>query len=380
MWPWSKKKSLPSSNVPEDANSAQEETPVEHFNEPEPISLDQIGEAIIALRGTGAHFGVCYAQMNGYDEKLNNPDRFSEIIQFMCDEPNFTDSGIAFAVECQLEALDFYAMRPEGMSYVIPNFHSAKLLRMQQEEDSRKWARELMAELRRIGGGDLRRGFDEVGFDFRQFLVDTVVTRRAEDIEEVFRELEKRSDVLRPLFLRAYSRGRNKYGEIEYGPIFDEIHDFFNAFFPENSLKFFYLAPPTLLVFPVALQWVQEAQNDDAKPAHGIDFEHWCAHKIEEQGWKVTVSKQSGDQGADIVASRDSISVAIQCKRYSTPVGNKAVQEVFASAKHYGADLAVVIGTGGFTKSALELANSTSVILLDADMIGDFSRQVLDRV
>ena len=176
------------------------------------------------------------------------------------------------------------------------------------------------------------------------------------------------------------TRGRNRYGEIEFGPLCEEINDFFKKFFPEGTLKFFFLAPPVINAMTIALAWVAEARIDDARPDNGIDFEHWCSRKIEEQGWVVVVTKASGDQGVDVVASRDSITVAVQCKRYSTPIGNKAVQEAFSGAKHYNADLAVVIGTGGFTVSAQELARATNVILLDAEMIGDFSTQVLSKL
>jgi hypothetical protein len=167
--------------------------------------------------------------------------------------------------------------------------------------------------------------------------------------------------------LRAYSKGRNKYGEVELDLLFQEAADFLEKFFPEGSLKFFFLAPPLNVVVELALGWVEEAQSNDAQPHDGIDFEHWCAKKIEQQGWSVVVSNASGDQGVDIIASRETVTVVVQCKRYSTPIGNKAIQEVYSGAKHYVADCAVVIGAGGFTKSGQELASSTEVILLDAE-------------
>jgi hypothetical protein len=67
------------------------------------------------------------------------------------------------------------------------------------------------------------------------------------------------------------------------------------------------------------------------------------------------------------MARREGLSVAIQCKRYSKPVGNKAVQEVFAAKQFASADHACVIGTGGFTRSARELAGATGVVLLEAE-------------
>ena len=56
-------------------------------------------------------------------------------------------------------------------------------------------------------------------------------------------------------------------------------------------------------------------------------------------------------------------SVAVQCKRYSGSVGNKAVQEAIAGAQYYGADIPIVISTGSYTKSAKELAKVSNVFL-----------------
>jgi hypothetical protein len=380
MWPWSKK---PKSIVEKQIN--------ETIKPPEPkvqqatpavasISHDKLKDAILLLRGDGFHFGMSYAQMNGYNEQLTNPARFSELITLVCSDPEFTELGIDFAVKCQLGELDYSAQHPNGLSYSIPNFQTDSMLRQKEEENSKRWARELLARVREVGGNNLSRGFDRIGFNFREFLINTVIERRASDLGLFYTEIERRKDALRPLFLRAYARGRNKYGEIECGPLNKEINDFFERFFPKGTLKFFFLAPPVVNAMAIALAWVEEAQVDDILPNDGHDYEHWCSRKIEEQGWSVVVTKASGDQGVDVIASRDSITVAVQCKRYTTPIGNKAVQEAFSGAKHYNADVAAVIGTGGFTASAQDLARATNVILLDAEMIGDFTTQVLNKL
>ena len=58
----------------------------------------------------------------------------------------------------------------------------------------------------------------------------------------------------------------------------------------------------------------------------GIAYEHYCADILRRSGWKALVSKASNDQGVDILASNQRKIVAIPCKKYSNPVGNKAVQ------------------------------------------------------
>ncbi|CAM5225984.1 DUF2034 domain-containing protein [Alishewanella longhuensis] len=105
----------------------------------------------------------------------------------------------------------------------------------------------------------------------------------------------------------------------------------------------------------------------------GIDFEHYCSDKLKVAGWITAVSSASGDQGADIIAEYNDIKVAIQCKRFSKPVGNKAVQEVAAARSYYGSDFAVVVTNNTFTKSAKQLANTNDVHLIHYSELGELA-------
>ena len=60
------------------------------------------------------------------------------------------------------------------------------------------------------------------------------------------------------------------------------------------------------------------------------EYEKYCKYILEQRGWTVNLTSKSGDQGVDLIASKEYLKVCIQCKRYSKPVGNKAVQEIFA--------------------------------------------------
>lgn len=61
---------------------------------------------------------------------------------------------------------------------------------------------------------------------------------------------------------------------------------------------------------------------------NGHKFEYKCARMLRRKGFHhVEVTKKSGDQGVDIIAYKHFSKYAVQCKYYSYPVGNKAVQE-----------------------------------------------------
>lgn len=94
------------------------------------------------------------------------------------------------------------------------------------------------------------------------------------------------------------------------------------------------------------------------------EFETFCAETLREHGWDARVTQQSRDQGVDVVASKAGRRVVLQCKLYSSPVGNKAVQEVAAGRAHEKADFGIVVSNNRYTAAAEELANTNHVLLL----------------
>ncbi len=99
----------------------------------------------------------------------------------------------------------------------------------------------------------------------------------------------------------------------------------------------------------------------DMTPA---DFEAFCAEELQRVGWNTRVTMQTRDQGTDIVAEKGGIRVVLQCKLYSRPVGNKAVQEVAAARTHEQAGYGVVVTNNSYTQAASQLATTNGVYLL----------------
>ena len=96
----------------------------------------------------------------------------------------------------------------------------------------------------------------------------------------------------------------------------------------------------------------------------GHQYEYYCAKLLRKKGFFFFFfTRGSGDQGIDIIASRRGKRYGIQCKYYTHPVGNKAVQEAFAGAKYYNCGRSIVLTNNTFTKSARELAERTGVEL-----------------
>ena len=102
----------------------------------------------------------------------------------------------------------------------------------------------------------------------------------------------------------------------------------------------------------------------------GHDFEYYCADVLKDLGFlEVQVTKGSGDFGADILAEKDGVTYAVQCKCYDKPIGVKAIQEVYAGRDYYDRMVGVVMTNQYFTQPAVELAQKLNIMLWDRGYI-----------
>lgn len=98
----------------------------------------------------------------------------------------------------------------------------------------------------------------------------------------------------------------------------------------------------------------------------GHDFEYFCADLLRNRGFEeVEVTKGSGDYGIDILAEKDGVTYAIQCKSYATPVGVKAIQEAYAGKDYYDRMVGAVLTNQYFTTPAVEAARKLKILLWD---------------
>lgn len=98
----------------------------------------------------------------------------------------------------------------------------------------------------------------------------------------------------------------------------------------------------------------------------GHAFEYYCADLLRKRGFQeVEVTKGSGDYGIDILAERDGITYAIQCKCYGDSVGVKAVQEAYAGRDYYDCMVGAVLTNQYFTGPAVEAAKKLKILLWD---------------
>ncbi|MCM1134400.1 MAG: restriction endonuclease [Clostridium sp.] len=115
---------------------------------------------------------------------------------------------------------------------------------------------------------------------------------------------------------------------------------------------------------------------DTFEDMDGHEFEYYCADLLERRGFlEVEVTRGSGDYGIDILAEKDGVTYAVQCKRYNAPVGVKAVQEAYAGRDYYDRMVGAVMTNQYFTAPAVEAAKKLKILLWDGGYIESMAEE-----
>ncbi len=101
---------------------------------------------------------------------------------------------------------------------------------------------------------------------------------------------------------------------------------------------------------------------------NGWEFEHFVAEILRTIGYEdVEVTPGSNDQGADVLARKNGVKYAIQCKRFNSLLNNKPIQEVAVGRAYYNCDVGVVLTNSYFNRNAIAAAEAADILLWDRD-------------
>jgi restriction system protein len=106
----------------------------------------------------------------------------------------------------------------------------------------------------------------------------------------------------------------------------------------------------------------------------GVDFENYVAARLRAAGYRVTLTKVTGDFGVDLIASKRGERVAVQCKRHGQRVGPAAVQQVVAGAAMHRCSTTMVVSNQEFTVGAIALARMHSCELIGRSRLPRWAR------
>jgi len=107
----------------------------------------------------------------------------------------------------------------------------------------------------------------------------------------------------------------------------------------------------------------------------GVQFERYLQDLLGSQGYRVSLTRASGDLGVDLIACRAQDRIAIQVKRHNANVSRRAISDAVAGMQHYRCNRAMVITNSHFTPGAIVLARSTSCTLVNRDRLAQWILQ-----
>jgi restriction system protein len=114
----------------------------------------------------------------------------------------------------------------------------------------------------------------------------------------------------------------------------------------------------------------------DVYALSGAEFERVIGALLERMGYRVEITKQSGDGGIDIIAGYNRPIIGgrylIQCKRLAAGslVGSPTVRDLYgAVAADQKAMKGVLITTSGFTDQAQAFASGLRIELIDGEQL-----------
>lgn len=128
-------------------------------------------------------------------------------------------------------------------------------------------------------------------------------------------------------------------------------------------------------IFPVIAElrntpeWREQDLND-IDYMTGYEFEDYIHDLLIGLGYTdVETTPRSNDFGVDVIAKKDDVKYAIQCKNYANKLGNTPVQEVATGKNYYNCQVGVVVTNNYFTDNAKELAEKNGILLWDRDKL-----------
>jgi len=96
-----------------------------------------------------------------------------------------------------------------------------------------------------------------------------------------------------------------------------------------------------------------------------FEFEEFVGDLFRAQGYRVEVTPQSHDYGADVIVKKDRVKTVIQVKHYANNVTYDAIKEVLAGKAFHRADKAMVVtNASSFTSQVLNSANKVGIELV----------------
>jgi len=119
--------------------------------------------------------------------------------------------------------------------------------------------------------------------------------------------------------------------------------------------------------------------NNNFSTLSPFEFEHFVARLLVEMGYSTKVTQKTGDYGVDIIAKKNKVVVAVQCKRFQEKnlVGNRDIQRILGARHSINAQKCILVTTSKFTKQAIQQSKGAPIELWDKELLHNFVKKYL---
>lgn len=108
---------------------------------------------------------------------------------------------------------------------------------------------------------------------------------------------------------------------------------------------------PKITSSKASLNW---AKKDWWFSLDGWEFEEEVARVFRLNGYKVKVTKKTGDGGTDLIMYKDNYKYLVQCKHYTNEVPIEPIRALNGIKDDFGADKLILVASSGITKAGKE--------------------------
>lgn len=161
-------------------------------------------------------------------------------------------------------------------------------------------------------------------FNFEAAIQEVITASYSEERKHLEKCLDAKKSFILPKLIQGSRIAFDEFGEQIPSTLYAVMSDILSGIKIERdySGEFKLFSMPEYAMVNVALAYTQRwlegtSRGLDVLPEDGLEFEHWVSNKFNECGWSSYVTQGSGDQGVDVVAIKDGVSLGVQCKRYS---------------------------------------------------------------
>ncbi|NPA72009.1 MAG: restriction endonuclease [Gammaproteobacteria bacterium] len=110
-------------------------------------------------------------------------------------------------------------------------------------------------------------------------------------------------------------------------------------------------------------------QIEEIRRLDPVSFERFVGSLFEKMGYEVRTTALSGDEGVDLILRKDEKVAIVQCKRYTRPVGQPVVRDLYGAMVHNRADEAYLVTTSTITLPAQQWAIGKPIHLIDGNAL-----------